>query len=404
MRDRRRVAVPLLGHRVDDHGTAVRPRVLEGLLHGGEVVTVHRADVLHAQVLEQALRRPEVLEALLRRVQRPVHQLPREAGLLEAALEVVEGLLIAVVGAHLVQHPAAQSAQVLGDAAHGGRVRAAVVVDDDHHAPVPARGDVVDRLPGHAPRECAVADHGHHGAVPLLGLRPGPRDAVRPGERAGGVRGLHHIVLGLGAVAVAGQAPLLAERREVLASGEQLVHVRLVARVEDDRVLGRLEHAVHGQRQLDDAQVRSEVAARLGDVGDQVGADLGRQRGQLVLREGRQVRRAGDLRQQRGAGARGGQMFHGATSLLRGSAPGRDAGGGPRGRAPWIRPSRRSDGARTETCFALPGDSCTASVGSQDPCLDGTPDDATGQDQFLLGDRRYWDRLLTTVMFTRRRS
>ena len=38
------------------------------------------------------------------------------------------------------------------------------------------------------------------------------------------------------------------------------MHVGLVPRVEDDRVLGGAEHAMQANRQLNDTEVRAEVA------------------------------------------------------------------------------------------------------------------------------------------------
>ena len=47
-------------------------RLGQRVLHGGAVVAVDGADVLQAEVLEEALRRQGVLHALLHRVQRVV--------------------------------------------------------------------------------------------------------------------------------------------------------------------------------------------------------------------------------------------------------------------------------------------------------------------------------------------
>ena len=83
------------------------------------------------------------------------------------------------------------------------------------------------------------------------------------------MRALDDVVLGLRALGVAGQPALLAEPAEVLPPGQQLVHVGLVAGVEDDRVARRVEDPVDRDRQLDDAEVRAEVTAGLRDFGDQ---------------------------------------------------------------------------------------------------------------------------------------
>jgi hypothetical protein len=87
-------------------------------------------------------------------------------------------------------------------------------------------------------------------------------DAVGPRECGGGVRVLDDVVLGLGAARVPGQAALHPQPVEVVAAGEQLVHVRLVPGVEDDRVLRGVEDPVQRDRELDDAEVRPEVSPR----------------------------------------------------------------------------------------------------------------------------------------------
>ena len=97
------------------------------------------------------------------------------------------------------------------------------------------------------------------------------------------MRALDDVVHGLGALRVAGEAALLAQPAEVLAPGEQLVHVALVPGVEHDRVVRRVEDPVDGDRQLDDAEVRSEVTAGLRDLGDEEPADLRGQLRQLLL-------------------------------------------------------------------------------------------------------------------------
>ena len=93
---------------------------------------------------------------------------------------------------------------------------------------------------------------------------------------------LDEVVLGLGAVRVAGEAAALAQAGEgVLAAGDELVHVGLVARVPHDGVVGRREDAVQGDGELDDAEVRSQMPAGLGDARDEEPPDLRRERLQL---------------------------------------------------------------------------------------------------------------------------
>src|SRR6185312_437166 len=95
-------------------------------------------------------------------------------------------------------------------------VGAAVVVDHDDDVAVLARGDVVQRLPGHPAGERAVADDRHHVTL-LTGQRVGLGQPVGPGQRRRRVAVLHDVVLALGAARVARQAAGLLEPLPALA-------------------------------------------------------------------------------------------------------------------------------------------------------------------------------------------
>ncbi len=288
--ERRAVAAALLGEAVHDD-RAVEPlgagqRGLQRL----DVVAVDRADVLQAEVLEHALRRDEVLEALLGAVQRVVERAADHRGLLQHLLGTGEEALVAVGGA--------QRGQVVGEAADGGRVGALVVVDHDDQRAVLGCGDVVQRLPGHAAGEGAVTDDGDHVVVlaeDLVGLG----QSVGPAEDGGGVRVLDDVVLGLGLRGVAGEAALHLQAGEVLPAGEQLVDVGLVTGVPEDLVPWGFEHPVQSDGELHHAEVGAEVAAGLGDGVDEEGPDLLRQLVKLRRGEPVQIARSPDAGQQR---------------------------------------------------------------------------------------------------------
>ena len=297
------VAEALAGDDVHDHGAAELLGRGERLLDGRLVVALDRADVLQAQILEEALRRQGVLHALLHGVQRVVDRGADAAHAVEALLHRVEELLVA--------RARAQRGEVVGQPADRRGVGAAVVVHDHHDAAVGARGDVVQRLPGHAAGQGAVADDRHDVTV-LAADRVRLREPVGVGQGGRRVAVLHPVVLGLGPARVARQPALLAESVEAREpSGQHLVHVGLVAGVEDDRVARRVEHAVDGQRQLDDAEVGAEMAAGARDGAHERVPDLRGQRGQLRLVERTQILRGGDRLQQAHAsslgGARGGR-------------------------------------------------------------------------------------------------
>ena len=93
------------------------------------------------------------------------------------------------------------------------------------------------------------------------------------------MRGFDDVVDRLGALGVAGEAALLAQRGEVPAARDKLVHVGLVAGVEDDGIARGIEDAVDAQRQFDDPEVGSQVPAGACHVVDEERPDLP---GQLV--------------------------------------------------------------------------------------------------------------------------
>jgi hypothetical protein len=103
-------------------------------------------------------------------------------------------------------------------------------------------------------------------------------------------------VFALGPRRITGQPILFAQGFEVRrAAGQDLVDVGLVAGVEDDRVVRRVEHPVQRQGQLDDAEVRAEVAPGRGDFMDQELANLSGQIAQFRLREVLQIGGPTDL-------------------------------------------------------------------------------------------------------------
>jgi hypothetical protein len=99
-------------------------------------------------------------------------------------------------------------------------------------------------------------------------------------------------MLGFRPVRVAGQPAPGAQRAEsVRATGDDLVHVRLMPGVEHDRVPRRVENQMQRNRQFDDAEIRAQVPTALGCLLDQELPDFPGQGGQLFGRHGSQVGR-----------------------------------------------------------------------------------------------------------------
>ena len=92
------------------------------------------------------------------------------------------------------------------------------------------------------------------------------------------------------------QATFAAQRVEVAAAaGQHLVHVGLVAGVEDDRVVRRLEHPVQRQSEFHHTEIGPQVATGGSNLVDQKLTDLPRQFSQLILRKLLQISGAADL-------------------------------------------------------------------------------------------------------------
>jgi hypothetical protein len=229
-------------------------------------------------------------------------------GVLDSHLDAVHALVAELADQRHVPHGLAtlfedplvarlqpQRREVVGEPADGWRIAAPVVVDDDHDRPA-RRGDVVQRLPAHPAGQRSVADDRDHVAVAMPGQLERLGQAVGVRQRRTGVAGLHPVMLAFAARRIARQAALLAQCVEVVAPARHhLVHVGLVARVEDDRVVRRVEHAMQRKRELHHTEIGAEMPAGCSDLMDQKFTDFLCQIAQLRLREVLQIGGTADL-------------------------------------------------------------------------------------------------------------
>ena len=267
---------------MDHRGDLDPPGAPEQVFDRLQVVAVTGPRVLEAEAVEDRVGLHQLLHRLLEAPGRLV-RLPAES---RELLQSVRDLLLQP----LVPGVDLELGQVPREPADGGGVGATVVVEDHDQVGRLEVCDLVQGLPGHAARERAVADDRHNvagDAVAQTGL--GDPQGVRQGGR--GVAVLDQVVLALRAAGVAGQPTRLTEAVEGGgATGQQLVDVGLVSGVPDDRVARALEHPVHGQRELDDAEVGRKVAARLSDLFDEECSDLPRQLFELGTAEPADIR------------------------------------------------------------------------------------------------------------------
>ena len=224
-----------------------------------------------------------------------------------------------------------QRLQVPRHAPDRRRIGAGVVVEDDDRARAGVGPELVERLEADAAGERAVADHCCADAV-LAGHPVRTIDAVRPGDGSGGVGVLDHVVRGLPAIGVSGHSPGPAQTDEVGASGQHLVHIGLMTGVEDDRLVRGAQLAVQRDGELDDAEVRPQVAAGAGGDLHEPSAQAAsegrqrsdRQRAQLpgILRDGGCLASGGRVeRLLQGARLLQGPRQRGARRIERDGAP-----------------------------------------------------------------------------------
>ena len=94
------------------------------------------------------------------------------------------------------------------------------------------------------------------------------------------------VMLALVRIAVAGDVVVVRRVEKSLGSaGQHLVRIGLMRYVEYDFILRRLENIVQSNGRLDEAEVRTAVAAVAAELFDECAADFAAQRLQLIERE-----------------------------------------------------------------------------------------------------------------------
>ena len=254
------------------------------------VVPRDEPDVGDPEVLEQPARLGEVHD---RRAQALAELADRRADGRDPADQLVVLRLARLPGAGELD-----LAQVGRQAADRRADRHLVVVEHDQELRL-ALADVVERLEAQPARDRGVADDD---GDPLRAAAEvaGGGQPLPDREPGAGVPAVEDVVGRLAPPREPADAAELAERPEPLEPARQeLVRIGLVAGVPDDPVARRLEEAVQGDRELDDAEAAAEMAAGRRDGGDDRLADLRGEPVEVVGGQGPEVGRAGQRRQDR---------------------------------------------------------------------------------------------------------
>ena len=261
---RRLIALSFLRDHVQDHGLFQ----ISGLhqLPGQffHVMSVHRAEVLIAHIVEHIGADQALFQALLEMVDAVINgaaHTRRFRGRTPGLFELV------------VTGPLADIGEVLRHRAyvwHNGHP--VVVENDDQRLPAGAR--VIQALIGQAARQSTVAHQRDH-IVVFPPQCPGPGHSQGNGNRVGRVAGNEGVMHTLAGLWEPGEAVQLTKRRKTVgAAGQKLMHIGLVSYVKNQSVFGCIKNTVDGDRELHDAQIGRQMAAGRGDLLHQEAANI----------------------------------------------------------------------------------------------------------------------------------
>ena len=201
-------------------------------------------------------------------------------GLFGLACDVTDGLaakLLEQAGHAIVQGDVGgvgrDLVEVLGDGPDVFVDGPLVVIQNDDEA-FGLRGDVVEGFVADAVGEGSIA--GKHDDI-LVATRHVSRHGHAESGRECGARvtGTEAVVLAFRAQHEAVETARLANGIEaIFAAGEEFVDIALVRYVENKAVAGSVKDVVHGERELDDTEVGTDMATGLGNATDEPLADL----------------------------------------------------------------------------------------------------------------------------------
>ena len=255
----------------------------------GNVVAVDRAEIGEAHLLKQHVRQQKALDSVFTALHVTRQPAADRSGI-EQARQAAFERQIALTGAHIGQRPAQRT-----DAFRNGHI----VVIQNHDERRFAFAGVVERFERHAAGERAVADERDRRTRFVFQLF-GARHAERSRNGGAGMSGIERVAPALRSFGKAADAVCLPQRIKAgVASGYQLMRIRLMPHVEHQPVLRQVEHAVHGDDELHCAEARREVSAVFLHNVDHPHTQLARQRIQSTVGQLQKILYAVDASQQR---------------------------------------------------------------------------------------------------------
>ena len=219
-------------------------------------MTIHRADVLKAHILEHSGVVHGAAHQRFCAHQRLFHRRTDQRHTVQKTAHIILGIIICRGRAQMGQIPR-QRTYIFGD----GHL---VIVQDHKQIVQPA--DVVHALVHHAAGKGTIANYCHHKPGLTLDLFC-PSHANGKRKRCIAMSGNKGIVCAFVRVREAGNTIQLPQMIKLLpASGKQLVSVALMPYVKYDLILGCFQHTVQCHGQLYSAKIRGQMPTGLGDI------------------------------------------------------------------------------------------------------------------------------------------
>ena len=224
----------------------------EVLLQLADIVPIDRPDIAEAQVFEKHPAQQTGLYGVFHLREESLDRIADDRHFVQVFLNL--GLQAGIERIH------PQAVERFGQSADARTDRHLVVVQDDDEILFQPAG-IVHGLEDDARGEGAVADHGQD--VPLS---LGPQQFVAHAKSQGsghattGVAGHKEVIFAFGRIGIAHQPALRPHGGKfVVAAGQHLVGVNLMARVPDEPIVAEIERGVEGDGQFHHAQVRGEM-------------------------------------------------------------------------------------------------------------------------------------------------
>ena len=252
----RLIALTLFGH----HMQKVRTRPLvdraQSTLQLLHIMSVYRADVLKAHILEHCGVVHSAAHQRFGTHQRFFHRCTDQRHTIQKAAHIIFCVVICRGRAQMGQIPR-QRTYIFGD----GHL---VIVQDHKQIVQPA--DIVHAFVHHAASKGTIADHCHHKPGLTLDLFcPSHTNSER--KRCIAMSGNKGIVHTFVRVREAGNAIQLPQMIKLLpSSGKDLVGIALMSHVKYDLILGGFQHTVQRHGQFYGAKIRSQMPTSLGDI------------------------------------------------------------------------------------------------------------------------------------------